>query len=160
MCPTLCRPTILIHVSHPQLFSKGMAYSFAKPRPHHALRVSSLRAENMPPESVPVSVLPSTRDGNVIGFVWVRDNLDCREADDMLSVVIALEAGVSLAKRGFEPVCHEGERREHGVVNISFASAMTFLRKIILSGMERIVVETSEYVEDGLRKEKVGWQHH
>jgi hypothetical protein len=86
--------------------------------------------------------------------------LDCREADDMLSVVIALEAGVSLRKRDFDPVSHEGERREHGVVNISFASAMSSVCKIILNRMERIVVETSEYVEDELRKRKLVGLHH
>ena len=62
--------------------------------------MSDLRAQHIPPESIPVSSFPSSRDLGTLGVVYVADNLECWEADSMLLMVNALKTRVSTDERG------------------------------------------------------------
>lgn len=60
--------------------------------------MSSLRTEDVPPQSVPVSVGPSSGDFDVFRIGGAGDNLDSREADIVFVIEDSKKARITLGE--------------------------------------------------------------
>jgi hypothetical protein len=102
MCLPSYRLAILIHVSFSQLFSECSTNPIAKPISEDGFRMSSLRAEYIPPESISISFDPPTKGFRSKGMCHVGHNCTGGETDDMAVMVDAYKARIVLEECRFD----------------------------------------------------------